>query len=456
MVVPLATHRQQQSWALSDMEFDGNARLVAHNNCGHYFPSYQSNNDNNRIQGYHNSPSISSATNIINNNTNFPGNPGAKQPSNLSNNFLINNNSLIQNYSHFTPQINRHQQYDFNNQQNKYAQLSSPSSKKNLNQKFSWPPVRLQSDLVSFKSKIGVEYRRYAVPKKDIIKFDDFFKKIQIMHRLPDTSFTIHYSDQDGDYLPLNNDDNLARAIDTATCLKTTQLFDGSNIPEAFFKDQTYSQQYYYKGYPQKFTTIRPLLKLLISRKGNQEDFSFTLNRKRKDNLMNKIRSINSSSSSRPSIGMPEDFRQVSSIIDADKLPITRRRVVIKRVCSDQPLGFYIRDGSIRRLNSRGIVERNEGIFISKVILGGLAESTNLLAVDDEILEVNGVEILRGKSVEQVRDMMIANSSNLILTTRPAKYVDSRPRPHPNRDRLASSQSNHSDLCEDFIRHHIN
>lgn len=73
---------------------------------------------------------------------------------------------------------------------------------------------------------------------------------------------------------------------------------------------------------------------------------------------------------------------------------------------------------------------------------GGLAESTGLLAVNDEVLEVNGIEVA-GKSLDQVSifnpccslnpfifnlfinysqvtDMMVANSSNLIITVKPA------------------------------------
>lgn len=39
--------------------------------------------------------------------------------------------------------------------------------------------------------------------------------------------------------------------------------------------------------------------------------------------------------------------------------------------------------------------------------------------MNDEIIEVNGIEVY-GKSLDQVNDMMVANSSNLIITIRPA------------------------------------
>ncbi|XP_014487686.1 PREDICTED: partitioning defective 6 homolog alpha, partial [Dinoponera quadriceps] len=87
---------------------------------------------------------------------------------------------------------------------------------------------------------------------------------------------------------------------------------------------------------------------------------------------------------------------------------------------SDKPLGFYIKDGeSFRRLPSSagGGIEKVPGVFISRLVLGGLAESTGLLAVNDEVLEVNGIEVA-GKTLDQVKDMMIANSSNLIITVK--------------------------------------
>lgn len=64
-------------------------------------------------------------------------------------------------------------------------------------------------------------------------------------------------------------------------------------------------------------------------------------------------------------------------------------------------------------------LERIPGIFISRLVPGGLAESTGLLAVNDEVLEVNGI-VVAGKTLDQVTDMMVANSSNLIITVKPA------------------------------------
>merc|ERR1712141_975387 len=118
------------------------------------------------------------------------------------------------------------------------------------------------------------------------------------------------------------------------------------------------------------------------------------------------------------SISQPSEFRQVSQIIDVDVVPETCRRVRLLKHGSDKPLGFYIRDGTSVRVTPAGL-EKVPGIFISRLLAGGLAESTGLLAVNDEVLEVNGIEVA-GKSLDRVTDMMVANSSNLIVTVKPA------------------------------------
>ncbi len=119
----------------------------------------------------------------------------------------------------------------------------------------------------------------------------------------------------------------------------------------------------------------------------------------------------------RSAISMPQDFRRVSAIIDVDVIPENQRRVRLMKNGSDKPLGFYIRDGTSVRVTSHGL-EKVPGIFISRLVPGGLAESTGLLAVNDEVLEVNGIEVA-GKTLDQVTDMMVANSANLIITVKP-------------------------------------
>lgn len=143
-------------------------------------------------------------------------------------------------------------------------------------------------------------------------------------------------------------------------------------------------------------------------------------------------------------ISNPHDFRQVSAIIDVDIVPETCRRVRLLKHGSDKPLGFYIRDGTSVRVTTNGL-EKLPGIFISRLVPGGLAESTGLLAVNDEVLEVNGIEV-NGKTLDQVTDMMVANSSNLIITVKPANQRTVAPvrRGSFSRNSQLSSGSQHS------------
>lgn len=246
--------------------------------------------------------------------------------------------------------------------------------------------------LVEVKSKFDAEFRRFALDRSELTKFEEFYSLIERFHKLFEIPFTICYTDPvHGDLLPINNDDNFARAI----------------------------------------TSARPMLRLLVQRKvcgGSfpgeswEEVNGFGANRKRnflsQYLLPSSVPRIRSIQHHHISISLPEDFRQVSSIIDVDIVPETCRRVRLVKHGSDKPLGFYIRDGTSVRVTPHGL-EKVPGIFISRLVPGGLAESTGLLAVNDEVLEVNGIEVA-GKTLDQVTDMMVANSSNLIVTIRPA------------------------------------
>ena len=130
--------------------------------------------------------------------------------------------------------------------------------------------------------------------------------------------------------------------------------------------------------------------------------------------------SVNDVRSPHVVISLPEDFRRVSAIIDVDVVPATQRRVRLMKsgVDANKPLGFYIRDGTSIRVTPNG-VEKVPAIFISRLVPGGIAESTGLLAVNDEVMEVNGIEVA-GKTLDQVTDMMVANSANMIITVKPA------------------------------------
>ncbi|KAG7520895.1 partitioning defective 6-like beta [Solea senegalensis] len=243
-------------------------------------------------------------------------------------------------------------------------------------------PSNRSLSAVEVKSKFGAEFRRFSLDRSKPGRFDEFYGLLQHVHRIPNVELLVGYADVHGDLLPINNDDNYHKAISTAS----------------------------------------PLLRLFLQRKEEADYSTFGT-----DSLTRKKNTVLSAVLLRPDanrkkppviISLPKDFRPVSSIIDVDILPETHRRVRLYKHGQEKPLGFYIRDGSSIRVTPQGL-EKVPGIFISRMVPGGLAESTGLLAVNDEVLEVNGIEV-GGKSLDQVTDMMIANSHNLIITVKPA------------------------------------
>uniref|UniRef100_A0A2P2IB60 Partitioning defective 6 homolog alpha-like n=1 Tax=Hirondellea gigas TaxID=1518452 RepID=A0A2P2IB60_9CRUS len=237
---------------------------------------------------------------------------------------------------------------------------------------------KIPSAVLEVKSKFDAEFRRFSIERGKHDTLDDFRDLVELIHCLPkSTSFVLAYTDpRDGDLLPLNNDDNFRKALQIR----------------------------------------HPLLRISVQRKG--ESFDYVPN-----GSHTKFTSILSpfgvaTTKNKLHISYPRDFRQVAAIIDVDVVPEVCRRVRLLKHGSDKPLGFYIRDGTSVRVTAQGL-DRVPGIFISRLVPGGLAESTGLLAVNDEVLEVNGIEV-QGKTLDQVTDMMVANSSNLIITVKPA------------------------------------
>ncbi|KAJ1076417.1 PREDICTED: partitioning defective 6 homolog beta [Capra hircus] len=230
------------------------------------------------------------------------------------------------------------------------------------------------------KSKFGAEFRRFSLERSKPGKFEEFYGLLQHVHKIPNVDVLVGYADIHGDLLPINNDDNYHKAVSTAN----------------------------------------PLLRIFIQKKEEADYSAFGTDTliKKKNVLTNVLRPDNHRKKPHIVISLPQDFRPVSSIIDVDILPETHRRVRLYKYGTEKPLGFYIRDGASVRVTPHGL-EKVPGIFISRLVPGGLAQSTGLLAVNDEVLEVNGIEV-SGKSLDQVTDMMIANSRNLIITVRPA------------------------------------
>ncbi|XP_024936881.1 partitioning defective 6 homolog gamma [Cephus cinctus] len=240
------------------------------------------------------------------------------------------------------------------------------------------------ADFIRVKTKFNEDIIRFSLKRKEPINYEDFRTCLAEKHDISlDSNFLIWYTDPiDGDLLPINNENNFARAQATA----------------------------------------KPLLRIFIQRtEDNTEDVNGYGSVKPR-NLISSILHGTPGKSKPLQISNPHNFRQVSAIIDVDILPETCRRVRLLKHGSDKPLGFYIKEGESFRvlpLSAGGGLEKIPGVFISRVVPGGLAESSGLLAVNDEVLEVNGIEVA-GKTLDQVTDMMIANSSNLIITVKPA------------------------------------
>ncbi|KAF5304783.1 hypothetical protein FQA39_LY09560 [Lamprigera yunnana] len=249
------------------------------------------------------------------------------------------------------------------------------------------------------------EFRRFSIERNQQSKFEDFKGLLERLFKLKEIAFLVSYIDpSDQDLLPINNDDNLRRALINA----------------------------------------KPLLRVIIQRKGDSLEELNGYGTIKPRNLISSILGGTPGRNKNLAISNPHDFRQVSAIIDVDIVPETCRRVRLLKHGSDKPLGFYIRDGTSVRVTQNGL-EKIPGIFISRLVPGGLAESTGLLAVNDEVLEVNGIEV-SGKTLDQVTDMMVANSSNLIITVKPANQRTVPPvrRGSFGRNSQLSSGSQHS------------
>lgn len=236
--------------------------------------------------------------------------------------------------------------------------------------------------LLEVKSKFGAEFRRFELDRNHPMKFDEFYKLIEDLHGLQCIPFHITYLDKDGELLSINNDTIIEHILRVTT----------------------------------------GLLRIFVQRKGESYQYaSDSLKKKKKiaDQLSSLIHPLAEKTHHSPqrNIEVQPDFRLVSSIIDVEILPVTYRRVKLHRYKESKPLGFYIRDGVAIKYGANG-VENVPGVFISRLVAGGLAESTGLLSVGDEIIEVNGIEVT-GKTLDQVTDMMVANSHNLIITVRP-------------------------------------
>ncbi|KAI0981447.1 hypothetical protein GJ496_009332 [Pomphorhynchus laevis] len=286
---------------------------------------------------------------------------------------------------------------------------------------------------IAFKSQLGLEFRRFSVvrPAEQVSANDEnswtftsFHNLIEQVHELSKgTLFSIFYKDEDGEILPITNDMNFA-------CM----LRKSFNLFRLFVKLK--DDPDCWRNAPQP----------LIFK--NKRKFSQAINPKRRAVQASDQNTTHSPSSASNAF-----------IIDTDIIPNQYRRVRLYKQKENKPLGFYVRDGIVYKSQfPGGVIEQVSGIFVSKLLPGGLAECAGLLSINDEIVEVNGISV-KGKSLDQVTDMMIANSHNLVLTVKPSdqrfnlpasldKRSDSASISHSMR---SSSVQRSSSSDEDFI-----
>uniref|UniRef100_A0A0K0DYB3 PDZ domain-containing protein n=1 Tax=Strongyloides stercoralis TaxID=6248 RepID=A0A0K0DYB3_STRER len=238
---------------------------------------------------------------------------------------------------------------------------------------------------IRIKSKFDSEYRRFSIEVSksiNLFSFNNFTKEIQQIHNLIEIPISISYISRSGDLLPINNDNNMRKAFEER------------------------------------------LLKLIINRKNDlwTECVNESVVQLRKKKIVSNLLNFSNNKNQKNfTISQPMDFRRISAIIDANNLPESQRRVHLCKQEGDLSLGFYIKTNKVFRITHNGIVKIN-GIFVSRLVCGGIAELSGLLSPNDEILEVNGIST-DNKSLDQVADIMVANSYNLILTIKPGTPI---------------------------------
>lgn len=90
--------------------------------------------------------------------------------------------------------------------------------------------LNISKTLFSLLFQFDAEFRRFCVSRDPADGFEKFQSRVEKLHQLEDIPFVINYTDPvHGDLLPINNDINFSKAV----------------------------------------TTAKPLLRLLLQRKGN-------------------------------------------------------------------------------------------------------------------------------------------------------------------------------------------
>lgn len=127
--------------------------------------------------------------------------------------------------------------------------------------------------------QFDAEFRRWSIkrnPETQQHTFDDFYSTIERYHKLNGIPFLISYIDpRDNDLLPINNDDNYHRAL----------------------------------------TIARPLLRIIVQKKGDSFEDTMGYGTMRPKNLISSLLGQTPVKSKTLAISNPHDFRQVGEKI---------------------------------------------------------------------------------------------------------------------------------------------
>lgn len=123
------------------------------------------------------------------------------------------------------------------------------------------------------RQQFDAEFRRWSIKRSETTHtFNDFYSSIERLHKLNGLAFLISYIDpRDNDLLPINNDDNFNRAL----------------------------------------TTARPLLRLIIQKKGDSFEDTMGYGTIRPKNLISSLLGQTPVKTKTLAISNPHDFRQV-------------------------------------------------------------------------------------------------------------------------------------------------
>jgi len=64
--------------------------------------------------------------------------------------------------------------------------------------------------------KFDAEFRRFGLSRSRLPSYDEFIRLLEEIHKLSGYSFTVAYTDPEGDLLPITNNENFAKALTTA------------------------------------------------------------------------------------------------------------------------------------------------------------------------------------------------------------------------------------------------